>query len=310
MILNQIRGRWVIALCVFLFPVVLFGETIILKNGTSVSGQIVGQSRTTVTIKVGGSTRVIQKSDIRRISYANDNAAEEAARKRAEEERRKQAEADRLKAEQEQKEQQDAALKAEQEQQKQAEADRLKAEEERQKAEEERKKLAEQQSQKEAAYRAAGPHRTDAFFRSLVLPCWGQAYQGRISAAYGLGGGFFGALGLTYYADRRYNIARGAYETKADEFFLTSPLLLSSFGSPISSPTTLAPLGLVIAQDTSDARKRMEYAGRWANNTRTLLAALYVWNLVDVLVFHPSKNEAVGVSVGPENIGLRYSLRF
>ena len=69
-------------------------------------------------------------------------------------------------------------------------------------------------------------------------------------------------------------------------------------------------LGIVLALDTSAARKRMEDAGQWANNTRTLLLGLYLWNLVDVLVFHPSKTESVGVSIGPERVGVRYSLRF
>ncbi|MCR9143570.1 MAG: DUF5683 domain-containing protein [bacterium] len=301
-----LRKFWLIGFCLFLLPGLLLAETIILKNGTRVSGKIVGQSRTTVTIRNNAGTRVIQKSNIRRISYENNNnqAAEEARRKKAEEARRKRAEEARKKEEAERLQQEEAARKSEEEARKAEEANAQKSEEEaRLKREEEARK-------KEAAYKAAGPHRLDAFLRSLVLPGWGQIYQGRAGAGYGIGGGFLAGLGVTYYFEQRYNIARGAYEDKANDFFITSPLVLSSFGSSISSPTTLAPLGLVLAQDTADARKRMEDAGRWANNTRTLLLGLYLWNLVDVMVFHPSPQESVGVSVGPESVGVRYSLRF
>jgi flagellar biosynthesis GTPase FlhF len=300
-----LRKLRLISLCILLFPAILFAETIFLKNGTSVSGKIVGQSRTTVTIRDGGATRVIQKSDIRRISYdTNNNEAAEERRRKAEEARRKREEDARKQAEEE-------ARKTEEEARKAEEQDAQKAEEEaRRKQAETARQEAEARRKKEAAYKAAGPHRLDAFLRSLVLPGWGQAYQGRTNAAYGLGGGFLAGLGLSYYFEQRYNIARGAYEDKADEFFITSPLVLSSLGSSISSPTTLAPLGLVLAQDTSDARKRMENAGRLANNTRTLLLGLYLWNLVDVMVFHPSQTESVGVSVGPGRVGVRYSLRF
>lgn len=297
MMRKRFRGLWVIGLCLFLLPAMLFAETIFLKSGGRVSGKIVGQSRTTVTIRSGGNTRVVQKSDIRRISYDNKNgAAEEAARRKREEAARKKAE--------------EAARKAEEETRKTEEASAVQAEEARKKAEEESKNRAEELRKKEEAYRAAGPHRMDAFLRSMVLPGWGQHYQGRKNAAYGLGGGFLAGLGISYYFEQRYNIARGAYKDKADEFFITSPLVLSSLGSSISSPTTLAPLGIVLALDTSAARQRMEDAGRWANNTRTLLLGLYLWNLVDVLVFHPSQTESVGVSIGPERVGVRYSLRF
>ena len=296
-----------LVLGVFLFPAILFAETIFLKNGQRLDGKIVGQSRTAVTIRVGGATRVVQKADIRRISYDTNNNADELRRQREEAARRRAEEAARKKAEEE------AARKAAED-----EAARKNAEDEaaRKAAEDEAARNAEAeaarkaQEESEAAYRAAGPHRFDAFLRSMVLPGWGQYYQGRTGAAFGLGGAFVAGLGASYYMDQRYNIARSAYEDKADTFFLTSPLVLSALGSSISSPTTLAPLGFVLATDTSNARRTMEDAGRWANNTRTLLVGLYLWNLVDVLVFHPTQEQSVGVTVGPQAVGVRYSMRF
>jgi hypothetical protein len=252
---------------------------------------------------------VIQKSDIRRISY--DDAAEQE-RLRREQLKRQQAEEARRKAEEERRLAEEAAQKAAEEaEQEKREAERQKQESlEEERRKEEARRQAEAREAQEAAHRSSGPHRFEAFFRSMLLPGWGQFYQGRTSAAYGFGGAFLGGLGVAYITDRRYYTRRAAYEDKADQFFYTSPLVLSSLGSSISSPTTLAPLGLLIAGDTVDARNRMQNAGRWANRARTLLLGLYVWNLVDVLVFHPTPTESVGVSLGPDQVGFRYSLRF
>lgn len=135
-------------------------------------------------------------------------------------------------------------------------------------------------------------------------------YQGRSGAAFGIGGAFFAsAVGMNYF-DRIYDSRRQDYETSANQFFLTSPLFLSSAGFSISSPLQLAPLGFGIAQNTSAARVRMENAARWSNNFRTLVVGLYVWNLADVLLFHPAPDQEVGVSVGPGGAGMRFSFHF
>ena len=301
MIRKAFIARLGLLFIVLFLPTALLAETIILKNGTRVTGKIVGQSRTAVTITSNGRRRVIQKSDIRRISYetGNNQAAEAERRRRAEAERKRKAEEEARKAEEE------AARKAEEDAAKEAaEAAEANAAEI---ASEERRR---EREAREAAYKAAGPHRLDAFLRSMILPGWGQHYQGRTSAAYGLGGAFAAGLATSFYFTQQHEIARSNYQAKADTFFFTSPLVLSSLGSSISSPTTLAPLGLVLADDTANARQQMEDAGRIANNARTLLLASYLWNLTDVLVFHPSKNESLGLSVGNGQVGVRYSLRF
>lgn len=63
----------------------LQAETILLKNGQIITGQIVAQSRTDVQINVNGQVITIQKDQIRRIQYGNDPAAAEAERRRQEE---------------------------------------------------------------------------------------------------------------------------------------------------------------------------------------------------------------------------------
>lgn len=88
----------------------LSAEVIILKNGQTVAGKIVGQSRTQVRVDTGRGIRSIQKSEIRRISY---ESAAELERRRAEAERlRKQREEKRHTAE-EAKAAEEAARKAE-----------------------------------------------------------------------------------------------------------------------------------------------------------------------------------------------------
>lgn len=71
-----------VLLAMLLAATALSAETIVLKNGQILSGKIVGQSRTSITLQTPGGRRTIQKSQIRRIDYKS------AAEVRREEERR------------------------------------------------------------------------------------------------------------------------------------------------------------------------------------------------------------------------------
>ncbi len=295
----------VIVLCV---SVSVSAETIYLKNGLKIPGQIVGQDRESIRIKtLNGGVRRILKSQVRRVTYepvAETRRREEAAQKRAEEAARRKEEEEQRKKEEE------AARRAEEEAKEAEEAAKNEENQEKRAEEEAARKEEEEREQREAAYESGEPYRMEALLRSLILPGWGQYYQGRSGAAFGIGGAFFAsAAGMSYY-DRIYASRRNDYETSANQFFLTSPLFLSSAGFSISSPLQLAPLGFGIAQNTSAARVRMEDAARWSNNFRTLLVGLYVWNLADVLIFHPSADQEVGVSVRPGGAGMRYSFYF
>ncbi len=79
----------------------LSAETIWLKSGGRLDGTIVGQTRTTVTIRTAAGDQVLRKDSVRRIQYGTDPAAEKAARDKAEAERvaAEKAEADRAAAE-------------------------------------------------------------------------------------------------------------------------------------------------------------------------------------------------------------------
>lgn len=82
-------------LCLFFTGPVLFAESVIMKNGTVINGQVVGQSKESIRISINGTVQTILKKDVRKISFASpeseQNTEEVTARERqkAEEERNK-----------------------------------------------------------------------------------------------------------------------------------------------------------------------------------------------------------------------------
>ena len=99
-----------------LAPVAAAADTVILKSGQEVDGQIVNQSETTITIRTRNGVQTLPKTQVRRILYgdAYRKQQDELKRKREEEKRRK-----------------------EEEEKRKAEEDAKRLAEERQKAEEE-----------------------------------------------------------------------------------------------------------------------------------------------------------------------------
>ncbi len=118
-----------------LVPHLLLADTVILKSGQEVDGQIVNQSETTITIRTRQGVQTIGKGNVRRIFYgdAYRKQQDELKRKREEEQRRKEEE-EKRKAEEEQKRLEEEKRLAEEEAKKQAEQERL--EQERREAEE------------------------------------------------------------------------------------------------------------------------------------------------------------------------------
>ncbi|PJZ57635.1 LA_0442/LA_0875 N-terminal domain-containing protein [Leptospira barantonii] len=70
--MKQIISYFILLLCVCVFSVSsLRSETILLKSGEKLDGNIVGQDKETVTFKLtDGTTKVYQKSQIKKISFA------------------------------------------------------------------------------------------------------------------------------------------------------------------------------------------------------------------------------------------------
>ncbi len=292
-------------LLLLLIPGLLLADTVILKTGQTVEGRITAQTRTSVTIRTtAGAVRTIQKEDIRRISYGatqtDDDAQKEAERR------------ERLRR--------DAAISEENKRIMEQEWRRI--DEERKRLEEDRRRLAEEWARLErggSGRRPAGaaPVETPAsrlrgaFIRSMVLPGWGQLYQGRDLAGYAYLAAFAGLAGGSLALDEQYYQARQEYEKNANVFLLTSPAFLAGIGVPIVDVTTFYPSGIYFSQQTSQTRASMETAARRANFARSALAAFYVWNLVDVVLFAPSENQSFNMSVSRgDSLDLRFDYRF
>ncbi|MCB1322970.1 MAG: hypothetical protein KDK34_22125 [Leptospiraceae bacterium] len=277
----------------------LQAETLILKSGQQVEGRILSQTRTEVRIRTANGVQVISKTDIRRILY-NDQQIQEEARRQ--EELRRQQEEERRRQEEEARRQAEETQRQEEEAQRQAEEARRQAEEEARRRAEENANVEQDQEPKVTVW--------NSLLRSAILPGWGQIHSGRSGSGWMIMGGFLGAAGLSLYLDDQYYLARRNYENDANEFFYTSPLLISSLGQAISDTSQFIPIGVYIIDKTSTSRQKMEQAGRYANGMRSALLALYVWNLLDVVLFYPDQNSTVGLEIHGDRLGMRYELRF
>lgn len=294
--------RAVLTGAILLFAGALAADTIQLKNGQALNGKIVGQTRTTVRINVGGEVRTVQKSDISRISYGP--TAADAEQKRAEEARRQ-----RLRQEQ--------ALSEENKRIMEEEWERLDAE--RKAIEEERRKLQQEWEmlrEKGAVGGAAKPETPasrlrGAIFRSLIAPGWGQYYQGRTTTGYVYGGSALALAGIAAATEAHYQSAREDYELNANYFLLSSPAFLATTGLfTVNDVSVFYPSGLLISQNTSDARARMETRSQQANLARSALLLFWAWNVADVVLFRPSDNQALSLEAGQGGLGLRFDLRY
>ncbi|HMV79453.1 MAG TPA: hypothetical protein PL048_04325 [Leptospiraceae bacterium] len=57
-----------------LFPAVLLSETIMLRNGTSIKGKVLGHDSESVTIQSDGVTKTIPKSSIYKVIFSQGNS--------------------------------------------------------------------------------------------------------------------------------------------------------------------------------------------------------------------------------------------
>ncbi|MBW9225547.1 hypothetical protein JQ309_08140, partial [Leptospira interrogans] len=67
---------------IILFPLSLTASTIVLKNGRTLQGKIINQSRTEVQIEVNGKLQTISKAEISEINL-KDPKKEESKKKRS-----------------------------------------------------------------------------------------------------------------------------------------------------------------------------------------------------------------------------------
>lgn len=313
-------------------------EQIIMRNGQIFTGQIVTQNRTDVVLDTANGRVVLKKADIRRITYgptAEDQKKLQAEALRKEEARKaEEKKAADLKAEQERKtaEEKKAADDKAKADKKKAEDDRLakeKLEKEtadrlkedakksekqqltdeqmRQRIREEVKKeleLAEKRKLEEARRREElqrnTPTRLGAFVRSMVLPGWGQYYQGRKTPAFAYGLSLAGLAAVSRQQDVIYNRRRSLYQSSASQFLFLTPYVTRLRG--VAQDDATAQVVFMYGSITNSHNyDRYKSASRGARAARGALIGLYGWVLADTLIFAPK----AGVSLRSEGDALK-----
>lgn len=61
--------RFIISVCFILFSTFLFAETVILKDGSVITGEIVSQNQESLTLSTAFGEVEIQKSDVVKIEF-------------------------------------------------------------------------------------------------------------------------------------------------------------------------------------------------------------------------------------------------
>ncbi|MBL8021987.1 MAG: hypothetical protein JNM27_20095 [Leptospirales bacterium] len=291
----------------------LAAENVYLRDGRVISGRISNQTRTDITIETAQGTMKINKDQIRRIQYDTqvDDKAKEEARKA--EEKRRLEEYNRQQAEQrrqnEERMKQEEAKRLEAEKKNQDEAKRLadqkKLEEDKKKADADKKRRDD-----ESKMKPAGPFWYGAMVRSMVLPGWGQYYQGRNRAAF-LNGGLTLGLGIfSLYEEGHYHRNRNNYSSTSTTFLLGTPFVARNYFNVSQTDGQAYFWFLKGYGQTSSARIRMETHAQRLRVARTAFLLAYAWNVVDVVLFNPTTTTKVGLQTGPGNYRLAFAMTF
>ncbi len=263
----------------------LQADTIFLRSGQWVRGNIISQDRSKITVNTENGHRDILKTSIRRIVFG----AEEKSTMASDEEKKVQ-------------EEKLAAMAKEREEREKAAAKQREEEEIRRREEAARQEAARQEALKKQQDANGNPvdgrriTTLGAVWRSALLPGWGQSYEGRKSAGYKFGGGFLSLFVLTFYFRSQSLSSRETYSQNADMLF--------AVGAAAPSPYYILGAAALYPQ-TADSRQRMQTWGNRTNFLGTALFGLYIWNLVDVVLYRPTAQTAVAIL--PVGDGLRLS---
>ncbi|MBL8021746.1 MAG: hypothetical protein JNM27_18885 [Leptospirales bacterium] len=164
--------------------------------------------------------------------------------------------------------------------------------------------LAEQRKLEEARRREElqrnTPTRLGAFVRSMVLPGWGQYYQGRKAPAFAYGLSFAGLAAVSRQQDVIYNRRRSLYQSSSAQFLFLTPYVtrLRGVAQDDATAQTIFFLGSITNSHNYD---RYKSASGGARAARGALLGLYGWVLADTLIFAPR----AGVSLRTEGDTLK-----
>ncbi len=149
---------------------------------------------------------------------------------------------------------------------------------------------------------------SSALMRSAILPGWGQFYQGRSRAGWTYSVGFLALSGSTASLQNQYFHQREAYSTAVNTSMFTSPFFIES-GQAVSDET----MGTMLVLNSgalSLSREHMVSTKNKLNFTVSALAGLYVWNLIDIILFEPSATTAVSFFSTPGRWDIRMTAQF
>lgn len=272
-----------IAFALFL-PASIKADTVRMKNGQVLTGQIVAQTRTSVTIRTSGGMRVVQKAQIASIQYGAVESPEEKRRKELERQRKiEEARKERERIEREKREQEEAEKAAKE------------AEEQRKREQElERKRQEEERIRQELANR---PTTWGATWRSMILPGWGQHYRGDTTQGW-VTMGAYSLLGLAaLYNENELKVAQSKFEMEWEDFssvYFAS--ILISFNAPVDLIFISRYSGI---ESDPNYQKAQAAQGRRPVLIGTV-AAIWAYTLFDSLYFTNSENVSFDLQIFDE----------
>lgn len=300
---------------VFLGSALLRADTVELRNGASFEGEVVSQTRTSITVRTAKGIRTVSKADLKRIRYDDPERAR-AAKQRAlllEAERKEQE-----RKAQEQKAIEQKALeqkRREQLEQERVEQERKEKERIRQNADLQEKANSQERTHDNNTGRPFAPLALvlgaweKPFVRGALVPGWGQAMQGREFESRIFGYGVGGLVVLGFYFERQYQLERNRYLSSSERFFWLSPAAISAGGGSVSSGA-LAPVGLALAQETRQRRDRMQTQAGRARLALQVGLLLYAGNLADLAFFSPAPGKSVFALAEPGSISIGFTQRW
>ncbi|MBM9502307.1 hypothetical protein JWG44_18810 [Leptospira sp. 201903071] len=267
----------------FLLPLSLFAETVLLHEGGSFRGKVITQNQKTITLQTKEGKRVVAKKEILKVIYKDISEEEEERIRDAEIKRLEEAKLAK---------QRNLDLKKQQE-----EEERLRKE--REAAEKNRPPIAPTPPPKKPEVSKAG-----ALGRSAVLPGWGQWASGRKFAAVIYPTLFLAAGYAVYENNRKYHVARKEYESYGNPYS-TGAIALSTLGvaNPTLPPVITDPLSLYVYNESSsnlyqNKKDAVDKAYRNLQTSLGVLAGIYLINLADAFIFGGAVSSSVGISDG------------
>ena len=263
-------------------------DVIVLRNQKYLKGTVVSQTESVVVFREhSGQLIQIPKDTIRRMLYLSP-AQEESMDRRA----RQEANARRLKQEKEV-----AQRRVWEEEQRRAKTARETAQKKRQtEADRHAQERAEKQPKQE------WDPRTEALWRSLLIPGWGQYYSNRDRAGERVGAAFLASTLLAIDSQRRFHTTQQDYQSASNHLFLN---VLASGTTPNVSLVALD----VAAVSTN--RGHLRQASTRYNVVFNLLLGVYLWNVTDALNYRFGffDNLSLDLAAFDGGVGLAFRVR-